>query len=496
MRSIFLWTAAILLIAQSADARPTRPGELQCQTPLRTYAPERVWTDQEVWVWDDRVCLGQNADLSQRPDGLGGGCDLSEADEWPVDRVLTPEFMQTVLFYEPFRSAYARRGFRVSCATFNEELILSHGDFPHELWLRRSYFPSGINFIDLAVGESLFLTGSRVDDHFDGDRLIVSGSLFLRGRSARFQSVDLIDAHIDGSVDATEASFVGHLNADRIHVEGNVELGRGASFRSADFIDADVEGSIDLREGSFRGELDFTGVNVSEALILADSFSSVKWEDGARLVLRNSYARAIQDNQIAWDGLNEGDLDLIGFTYDRIGGIETDGFESFDMRSIDWRIGWIESQDLSDNWHSPQPYQQLADTLRAEGFFDKADDVMVAGMDDYRDASTTPMARKILLWIESIAIGYGYENWRALIGLVILLTIGAFLARNDPGLNKEKSIRRSFWYSADRLIPLIELDGKHKEISPIKFGSYFNVHHVVGFLLVSLLVAGLTGLTK
>ncbi len=458
MQYFFILLATILPFLEVDEARPTRPGESECQAPLATYAPEREWTDQEVWVWNQRICLGENANLSLRPDGLGGGCDLDAAEEWPDDRVLTPQFIETVLFHEPFRSAYARRGFRVSCARFDDQLVLSHGDFAHEIWLRFSYFPSGLNFTDLAVGESLFLTGSRVDEHFEAERLTVSGSLFLRGPEASFQTIDLIDAYIDGN--------------------------------------------IDLRNSVFRSRFDLTGSIVGGKFIMSDSENKVIWSDGSELILRNFSAEVLQDSQEVWFSSNNNlssailSYNLNGFIYNEIKNIEENHSDIVEIGNSEWRIDWIEQQSSPISSHSPQPYHQLASTLRSMGFLDMADDTMVAAMDNYRDASTTPLARKILLWIERLTIGYGYENWRALICLVILLTTGTFVARSDPGLSRLSSLHQQFWYSMDRLVPLIQFDQAHGDFKPSKYSLYFHIHHLVGFVLVSLFIAGLTGITK
>ena len=54
-----------------------------------------------------------------------------------------------------------------------------------------------------------------------------------------------------------------------------------------------------------------------------------------------------------------------------------------------------------------------------------------------------------------------------------------------------------FWYSFDMALPLIALDKKHEDFN-FTGGVlvYFHVHKIAGFVLVSFLVAGLSGLTK
>ncbi len=54
-----------------------------------------------------------------------------------------------------------------------------------------------------------------------------------------------------------------------------------------------------------------------------------------------------------------------------------------------------------------------------------------------------------------------------------------------------------YWYSFDMALPLIDLNKRHEAVK-LRGGAtvYFYVHKLAGFVLVSFLVAGLSGLTK
>ena len=59
------------------------------------------------------------------------------------------------------------------------------------------------------------------------------------------------------------------------------------------------------------------------------------------------------------------------------------------------------------------------------------------------------------------------------------------------------TVIQRLWYSVDKLIPFLKLDRRHDKISPTGLlRSYFHLHQILGFLLMSLIVAGLTGVTK
>ena len=93
-------------------------------------------------------------------------------------------------------------------------------------------------------------------------------------------------------------------------------------------------------------------------------------------------------------------------------------------------------------------------------------------------------------------IGYGYNNWIALLWFAALTGLGVAVCRVWAfGLDMRAAQR--FWYSVDMALPLINLNKRHEAVK-LSGGVqvYFYVHKLAGFVLVSFLVAGLSGLTK
>lgn len=347
MRTVLLLlticTATALFLAdharaqQAKQARPAFPAETICPTPLAENAPG-TWSAQEQWAWDKRICLGKIADLSTRPAGKGGGCDVSKAEDWPDDRVLKPQFIQTILLHEPFRSAFVRRGVRIRCAKFEKHLDMSQVHIKQELWLNASFFAGGIAAVDLKIDNVLSLRGSRCDDRFTADRLIVGGSLLLRegaqfkdvflrsakiganldavgshfeGRfiansitvggnrslrgEAEFQDVVLIGAEIGGNLETDGSRFEGIFNADSITVGGYLFLRVGAEFQDVVLLGAKIGRNLDLRGSTFTGKFNLAGGNVLGELLLGDAERFATWSEGSVLLLRNASVGALND---------------------------------------------------------------------------------------------------------------------------------------------------------------------------------------------------------
>ncbi|MGI9501727.1 MAG: hypothetical protein ACR2RE_01555, partial [Geminicoccaceae bacterium] len=162
----------------SDDHRPAYPSETVCPTPLAKIAPG-PWSAQEERAWDKRICLGEIADLSKRLDNHENACDPDKAADWPSDRMLTERFVQTVLFHEPFRSAYTRRGFRIRCAKIDQWLDLTNGRFDHEISFEDSVFENPIILQNFRSGGKLSFSESRLHGGLYASGLSVSGNVFL-----------------------------------------------------------------------------------------------------------------------------------------------------------------------------------------------------------------------------------------------------------------------------------------------------------------------------
>ena len=225
------------------------------------------------------------------------------------------------------------------------------------------------------------------------------------------------------------------------------------------------------------------------------NFPPPRWSEQARLTLRNAHAGALNDLENAWD-LQPDHLDLVGFTYDRLGGLRATKDSAMSARRTEWLKKWLAKQDGFDTSYNPQPFEQLAKVLRESGYPGKADAILFAARDHQRDSPATPWLTQAKLWVLWGLIGYGYNNWIALLWFAALTGLGVAVCRVWAfGLDMRAAQR--FWYSVDMALPLINLNKRHEAVK-LSGGVqvYFYVHKLAGFVLVSFLVAGLSGLTK
>ena len=243
------YPSSILVGANAQSAYSTYSTETDCAALTSSFPKQayQTWSEQERWVWE-QVCSGKKADLSKsekRPSGTTDGCDWgkieeSEANkgehlkEWSEKSLnfhrLSAKFIQMVLFYEPFRSAYSQKGLLIRCALFDEFLDISDGYFKHSIEFKDSLFKKEINASGLRLEGYFSVTGSTFQGRFNAANLEVASDLFLSAR-ATFKEVNLVGAKVKGRLDASNSTFQGRFNAANLEVASDLFLSARATFK-------------------------------------------------------------------------------------------------------------------------------------------------------------------------------------------------------------------------------------------------------------------------
>jgi uncharacterized protein YjbI with pentapeptide repeats len=256
-----LFCASHLRAEEGHVGKRALPGEA-CQVQ-----PRDDWTPQEKWVWK-QVCEGKTANFNAT-EGYGGTLDPKGKEDWPDNRVLRPEFLKTILLYEPYRSALTRKGVWIVGALFKMPLDLSSANLSQDLLLIRSKFGSYTDFSRLRSSKLISLDGSSLFGKLEMDSMQVEGNLFMRG-GARFAEVDLGSARIGGQVSMIGSTFDGTLNMDAIEVGSLLLMREGANFAEVILRGAKIGGQIDMRGSTFSGKLNMDGIQVGESLLMRE----------------------------------------------------------------------------------------------------------------------------------------------------------------------------------------------------------------------------------
>ncbi len=339
-----------------------------------------------------------------------------------------------------------------------------------------------VNLIDAHVAGFVTLIGSKASGLLNFADARIDGNLAMRDK-AEFTEINLLNARIGGVLNLRESKVAGMLNLESIEVHGDAFLSGGAEFSGPVNLIFSSLGELELASGTFRDTVDITGAQIRSDLVLGPL--PAHWTGKSALILHNARANAIQDTNDAWPAK----LDLTGFTYRSLGGVHPDEHDRMADRPVRWFRRWLAKEQ-----YSPQPYVQLAAVLRDAGRPDAADDILYAGKQRERREATWPQR----VWLTALdwSVGYGYHVERALFWVVGFILAGVVVLRVS-GEGRRHGMPFGFAYSFDLLLPIIRLREMHYTIELAGWPRYyFYVHKIMGYVLASFLVVGVSGLVK
>jgi hypothetical protein len=139
----------------------------------------------------------------------------------------------------------------------------------------------------------------------------------------------------------------------------------------------------------------------------------------------------------------------------------------------------------------------LAKVLRETGHKNKANEILFASKQEERKKAKG--WRKLGMWILEATIGYGYSPWLSIIWAIAFTFFGA-LVLCMFGQETANDIPDAFTYSFDMLLPVIRLEEANYSSSIKLYGIakyyYIYIHKLVGWVLATIFIAGLSGITK
>lgn len=375
--------------------------------------------------------------------------------------------------------------------------------------------------------EGLDLAGAKIGDSVDLDQLtsgagninldaaVVGGALTLRTSAVR--SVWMVNGQVRGAVDLSDMRLPpldpkdpvvtgGHAVPGELKLN-NLEAGKDLSILSSrlSFItlrNARIGGNLAIEgpkgEPSPLRAVDLSGTSVGHKLSFgSDWYGPINWSKDASLALRNTSVQAIQDGvkdcsepgaagKSPWPR----HLTLGGFTLQQL--VTLDGEVQVDMSSCSsaWWIDWLGRQDP----YLPEPYLALASVLARVGQKATANEILYAGKE--RELAAAHGGDRFLLLLQKAFIGYGYRLFRSFYWLVLFVVLGAVVLRLSKQ-GKPAGMPYGIAYSFDMLVPLLRLRDAHQKLELRGIARYyFYLHKVIGYVLASFLIAGVSGLTK
>lgn len=329
-------------------------------------------------------------------------------------------------------------------------LLLENAEIKGNLIIKETVVEGGVRLLAAQIGSTLNCRGSTLRNPvrncrpdvdfpncgraFDGDRMRVSGGVFLRNGFIAYGEVALNGATIGGDLSfrgSTLNNLQGEaLAAENVTVDGNVFFYGGfAAFGAINLSDAKIGGNVNCLGGIFD-------TVVLQRAVIRNSFvwSQLPKADVAQLDLGDAVIGSLADDEKSWP--KRGNLHLDGFSYKRLTSTPLDTFgeeqpeEAHKLAEkrlgaqfridtptdVATRLRWL---DL-DTEFKPQPYRQLADVLSEMGDEEGAKHVrfeMERRMRAAQRAQFPALERPIVLVGDKtveLTIGYGVYPLHAL----------------------------------------------------------------------------------
>ncbi|MFC5746615.1 hypothetical protein [Actinomadura rugatobispora] len=329
------------------------------------------------------------------------------------------------------------------------------------------------------VGNDLTLAGARLDGGAEevalaADNITVGATFDCRGLRARGE-VHAVVARIGGRLLLTGARLE-HPTGTCLRLS-RADIGADLFGRELTAV-----GRVKLEGARVGGRVDLEGARLDDPRGTALDARSLQAGElllrpaapiGGTVTLEHARIGLLRDDPDRWPEA----LSLNGLTY-----------ESLEPRlPAQQRLRWLA---LDPDGYQPQPYEHLAAFYAALGQVAEARRVLLAKERAHRRGST-PMGRVWAL-VQDATVAYGYQPWRALLWLALLVTAGAVVYGAEPPKPLKPGEAPHFnpvVYTLDLLIPLVDL-GQERAFNPA--GGYQWLSYALvaaGWILVTVIAA-------
>jgi uncharacterized protein YjbI with pentapeptide repeats len=490
-RSPINWFPGICL---AAFLTTTSASAVAPQTAARELNPAEKWVVAQV-------AAGEIADLSK---------------QFPEekDRKLSAHFLE-VLLTGTRPDELHRHGVRIIGAIIDEPIDLENGQIQCQVGLADCQFHKSVTFSRASFADGVVFdkTAFKADASFDrmkvgGDALFHSAKFQNKEKAANFHNMKVggaaffYAAVFEGPVDFAGAKIAGRFTAS------------GAQFQSKEkeafFIEMKVGGGAGFDRAVFEGPVYFAGADIERNF-------AAEWAKFHNQVFFNSMK--VRGNAFFNDAMFEGPVNLsyADFAWLDLSGVSWPKVAAqFDMQGMSYKyICAVRENEpeshkallkLADqSAYSADVYSHLEEFFLRLGYRADADEAFIAGKCREREEyfRTGHWFRWLGSWTLDLLVGYGRRPWQAGVPCAVLVALGCVLfspKKMEP--QKPEDARRvynRFWYSLDLFLPFVDLraDDVWKPKTNERFlRHYVRLHVMLGWILIPIVLAALTGLIK
>ena len=416
------------------------------------------------------------------------------------NRKIRSSFLEDLLTDTDKKKKLNRRGFTIKNAIFDEPLNLSGVDVPVAVLLVHCTFNKEVKFSSAHFHFLLDLTESEFTDakamlNFNG---LMVDDLFNINKIKAAGDAQFFRMKIGGDLFASEATFSNpnsSIQFGETRVKGKMFLGPN-KIDGQEYGPSEFDGALSLADVKtlglklscviVKGDLDLGHATIQTVL-------GVPGQCPETMSAASAQRRSLPNSVI-----------LEGLTYKDLEGGVGPGLLGLIDRSKDY---------------SERSYTQLESYYRTHADPDAADEVFLHMKDRERKQLfcqiTHPKRKRSLFnpfswlpwlwsWVLRILVGYGRRPEYALYYSFGVVIIGAFIFRHRTCVvprrpDDQPQNYNPFWYSFDLLTPFIDLHQADTWMprQDWRFGrNYAHLHRILGWILVPIGIAAITGIIK
>ncbi len=282
--AIFVVVSALAGHVRADDGPVEFPAPTPCFAPLDDTgigiepAEKAKWSACEKWVWSC-IRLGQEANLflkqclkprqgeATAPRKLFRLAAFVDPDQYKASNALSDKFLITILTQPAYVKSIAPVGVRIFGAYFGEPVNLENVTTAINLVLDATMARQGLRLTNFKSEKNLSLDGSNIRGAIFLMRARIDGSVFME--KSVLDSVDLNDAHIGSSFEATGSLFNGELRLNRASIAGKVIVTKSRLTTLVAW-NSHIGSSLEMRLADVRVGIDLTGSTVDGDVRMQD----------------------------------------------------------------------------------------------------------------------------------------------------------------------------------------------------------------------------------
>ena len=418
--------------------------------------------------------------------------DLSTQFPEKKNRQLSAHFLENLLTGTLPGVKLHRHGVRIIGATIDEPIDLENAQIPCEVWLEHCQFMSSVTFErasfpgTVSFQDSTFKANANFYSMKVGGLAVFSGVVFEG-------PVDFISADIASEL---------HMNGAKFQSKEN-----GASFNSMK-----VRGAAFFKAAVFEGAVNFVGADFASDLHMNGAKFQNK-EQGASLSGMKVGGYAFFNDAVFEGPVNFGYSDFAWLDLSSASSPKVAAQLYMQGMSYKYIRAAPEEPEshtallklAGQSAYTADVYSNLEKFFLSQGYRADADKAFIAGKvrerkEYFRSGDWFGWLRS---WMLCFLVGYGRQPWRPVIPCAFLIALGCVLfSPNKMEPQKPEDTPRvysRFWYSLNLFLPVIDLQaGKvwKPKADQTFLRNYMRLHILLGWILVPLLVAAITGLIK